>query len=58
MITAGTLELGTPAGGGWEISHAGDGSGAATDPVTFAPHVRSDRPGRHPHLHPGHPCHP
>lgn len=37
VITAGTLELGTPAGGGWEISHAGDGSGAATDPVAFTP---------------------
>jgi alternate signal-mediated exported protein len=37
VISSGTLDLGTPAGGGWEISHAGDGSGTATEPVEFDP---------------------
>ena len=37
VISAGTLELGTPAGGGWEISHEGDSSGTATEPVAFNP---------------------
>ena len=37
VISSGTLDLGTPAGGGWEISHAGDGSGTATEPVAFNP---------------------
>lgn len=37
VISSGTLDLGTPAGGGWEISHEGDGSGTATEPVEFNP---------------------
>lgn len=37
VISSGTLDLGTPAGGGWEISHEGDGSGTATGPVEFVP---------------------
>ena len=37
VISSGTLDLGTPAGGGWEISHEGDGSGTATEPVAFNP---------------------
>lgn len=45
VITAGTLELGTPAGGGWEISHAGDGSGTATDPAAFDPNEDHIVPG-------------
>lgn len=45
VITAGTLDLGTPAGGGWEISHAGDGSGTATAPVAFNPESDQIVPG-------------
>lgn len=37
VISSGTLDLGTPVGGGWEISHAGDGNGDATAPVEFDP---------------------
>ncbi|AMT92428.1 hypothetical protein A2T55_00165 [Brevibacterium linens] len=37
VISSGTLDLGTPAGGGWEISHEGNGSGTATEPVAFNP---------------------
>ncbi|MEY9257454.1 alternate signal-mediated exported protein [Brevibacterium epidermidis] len=45
VISAGTLDLGTPAGGGWDISHAGDGSGTATDPVAFNPSSDQIVPG-------------
>lgn len=45
VITAGTLELDSPAGGGWEISHVGDGSGTATEPATFDPAADQIVPG-------------
>jgi alternate signal-mediated exported protein len=45
VISAGTLDLGSPAGGGWEISHEGDGSGTATEPVAFDPSADQIVPG-------------
>lgn len=44
-ITAGSLEIGTVIGGGWQISHQGDGTGTPTDPVDFDPVTDQIVPG-------------
>lgn len=44
-ITAGTLDIGTVSGGGWQISHQGDGTGEPTAPVDFDPATDQIVPG-------------
>lgn len=44
-ITAGSLDIGTVSGSGWEISHQGDGTGEPTEPVAFDPATDQIVPG-------------
>ncbi|MGO1399443.1 MAG: alternate-type signal peptide domain-containing protein [Brevibacterium yomogidense] len=45
IISAGTLDIGTVAGGGWEISHAGSGAGEPTAAEAFDPAADQIVPG-------------